>query len=75
MSSAADVGAVFVAQQVLEQDPQRVRQRARIVDDGVEPEDVVGTVADGRDERRTHRSWSRRHAGKPTADTLHQWPS
>ena len=43
----ADVRAVLVAQQVLEQDAQRVRQRVRVVDDRVEPVEVVRSVADG----------------------------
>ena len=42
----ADVGAVFVAEQVLEQDPQRVRERVGIGDHGVEPAHTVGSIAD-----------------------------
>ena len=39
------VDTVFAPQQVLEQNSQRVRERARVVDDRVEPEDVVIAVA------------------------------
>ena len=42
---AADVLAVFVAQQVLEQDAQRIREGVRIADDRVEPEEVVSAIA------------------------------
>ena len=42
-----DVRAVLVAQQVLEQDAQRIRERVRIVDHLVEPVEVVRAVADG----------------------------
>ena len=42
-----DVDAVFPAQEVLDQDAQRVGQSTRIADDRVEPEDVVRAVADG----------------------------
>ena len=42
-----DVDTVFAAQEVLDQDAQRVGQVTRIADDRVEPEDVVRAVADG----------------------------
>ena len=42
-----DVDAVFPAQQVLDEHAQRIRELTRVVDDRVEPEDVVRTVTDG----------------------------
>ena len=47
MSSAVTLSTVLTAQQVLEEDAQRVRQAARIVDHGVEAADAVALIADG----------------------------
>ena len=43
----ADVLTVLVAEQVLQHDAQRVRQRVRVAHDRAEPVEVVGPVTDG----------------------------
>ena len=48
MSSAVTLAPSLVAEQVLEQDAQRVRQSGRVVDHGVEAVDVVVAVPDRR---------------------------